>query len=322
MLRLFCHVWKSIIASTQGTSMKNPTLLVLAAGMGSRYNGLKQIDSVGPNGESIIDYSVYDALRAGFKKIVFVIRREFEAIFKEKIGSKYESKVLVEYVFQDLSKVPSWFVLPANRTKPWGTGHAILIGAEKIDGPFAVINGDDFYGADSFLKIGSCLQHARDTDVADYSMVGFVLRNTLSTHGTVSRGVCRIEASNSLEKVTELTKIGLNGDRITFDSGAGNIKELSGQEIVSMNMWGFTPSIFSYLESFFETFLKEHGQEEKSEFFIPTVVDTLIANGTASVNVLRSNDQWFGITYQEDKPGVLASIRSLIDKGIYPDRLW
>lgn len=299
-----------------------PTLLVLAAGIGSRYGGLKQIDPVGPNGETIIDYSIYDAIRAGFGRLVFVIRHEIETDFKELIGKKFEGRLAVDYVYQELDMLPDNFTLPSQRVKPWGTGHAILVAAGAIHEPFAVINGDDFYGATSFQRLSDYLQITRDHDLANYAMVGFVLRNTLSEFGSVARGVCQVDEQNFLQHVVELTKIEKEGDRAKYTDAAGQIRPLTGNETVSMNMWGFTPSIFDHLRRQFIDFLRAHQDEAKAEFFIPTVVNTLVSQGQARVKVLSSQDSWFGITYQEDKPYVTRSIRHLINQGVYPEKLW
>lgn len=296
-----------------------PTLLVLAAGMGSRYGGLKQIDPVGPSGETIIDYSIYDALRAGFGRLVFVIRRDIEADFRASVGRKFENQLPTDYVFQELAALPSGFTVPPRRTKPWGTGHAVLVAAPAIDENFAVINADDFYGADSFGHLAAYLRQAKG---ADYGMVGFTLRNTLSDFGSVSRGLCTTAAADYLESVVELTKIEKVGTGATTIDAAGQLQPLSGDEIVSMNMWGFTPSIFDHLQQQFTDFLQRRGQEEKAEFFIPTVVNNLITSGQARVKVLSSAAAWFGITYQQDRPYVIEQVRALVAQGVYPERLW
>jgi dTDP-glucose pyrophosphorylase len=294
------------------------TLLVLAAGMGNRYGGFKQIDPVGPNGETIIDYSVYDALRAGFDKLVFVIRRDIEKPFKEIIGLRFENRIAVEYVFQELNKLPPNFHAPFGRKKPWGTGHAILTAADAIHESFAVINGDDFYGARSFQMLAG---HLRSNN-PDYAMVGFELRKTLSEFGSVSRGVCEFTSDDFLRSVIELTKIEKTGVTARNTDSADRVQMLTGDEIVSMNMWGFTPTIFVHLQKQFHEFLKKFGQDEKSEFYIPTVVNQLVATGQERLKVLRSSDAWFGVTYREDCPRVTESIRQLIARGDYPEKLW
>ena len=296
----------------------SPTLLVLAAGMGSRYGGLKQIDPVGPGGETIIDYSIYDALRAGFGKLVFVIRKSIEQPFKEIVGARFEKRAAVEYVFQELDQIPSGFEVSASRTKPWGTGHAILMASGAIHEPFAVINGDDFYGAQGFRALAQHLQSGSP----DYAMVGFVLRNTLSEFGSVARGVCQVSSNGYLEDVVELTKIEPDSAHAKNTDAAGQVTRLTGDEVVSMNMWGFNPRLFAELKQYFVKFLERNGQNEKSEFFIPSAVNELVSSGRAVVKVLPTNDSWFGITYREDHPRVVASIGRLIQDGTYPERLW
>ena len=299
-----------------------PTLLVLAAGMGSRYGGLKQLDPVGPTGETIIDYSIFDAIRAGFGKVVFVIRKDIETAFKECFGSRYEGKIKVEYAYQELHDLPGGYTVPAGREKPWGTGHAILAARELVKEPFAVINADDFYGADSFRSLGNYLSQAHDGRFADYSMVGFKLRNTLSEFGTVSRGICSGDADGNLISAEELTKIARNGDGAVNDEGDGNTRRLTGDEIVSMNMWGFTPSLFANLEHLFLVFLKSRGGELKSEFYIPFAVNTLINEQVAKVKILTTSAHWFGVTYREDKPTVTDGIGKLVKSGLYPEKLF
>ena len=298
------------------------SLLVLAAGMGSRYGGLKQLDEVGPSGETIIDYSIYDALRAGFDKIVFIIRPDIEEAFKTQIGARYEGEVEVAYAFQELGALPDGFTPPEGRVKPWGTGQAILCAADVVNEPFAVINGDDFYGADSFKVAADYLRQAKDTDIADYSMVSFILRNTLSDFGSVCRGVCSCNAAEQLETVTECCGIERKGDGAVYTDDNDNEHEFTGDEPVSMNMWGFTPSIFENIRSQFIDFLKERGQEEKSEFYIPSVVNTMLQAQTAQVKVLQSTAQWFGVTYREDKEHVQNSIGKMCEAGSYPSPLW
>ncbi len=304
----------SLFKSEVGVSL---SLLVLAAGMGSRYGGLKQIDPIGPGGETIIDYSIYDALRAGFKRLVFVIRRDIEKPFRENVGQRFEQRVSVEYVFQELDNLPPGFQLSSRRKKPWGTGHAILMAAHTIREPFAVINGDDFYGAHSFRILA---EHLRSSPSA-YAMVGFVLRNTLSNFGTVSRGVCEVGTEDFLKSIAELTKIERNGAGVRNTDAAGRSLLLTGDELVSMNMWGFTPSVFGHLGVQFEHFLRKNWQDERAEFFIPTVVNELIASGAERVKALRTPDVWFGVTYREDCPLAKESIGRLIAGGVYPEGL-
>ena len=298
--------------------MVTPTLLVLAAGMGSRYGGLKQLDPVGPDDETIIDYSIFDARRAGFGKVVFVIRKEIEHAFKEKISARYEKRVPVEYVFQETDKLIPGFTLPEGRTKPWGTTHAILMAANVIHEPFGVINADDFYGAESYRVLAQHLQ----SGATDYAMVGFVLRNTLSDFGAVARGVCHVADDGYLNDITELKSIEREGARITNIDAEGKETVLSGSELVSMNMWGFTPQIFPQLYEHFQRFLEQHGNDLHAECYLPSSVNTLIEAGLARVKVLRSDDAWFGVTYREDHPRVVQSIGRLIEQGTYPRRLW
>lgn len=298
--------------------MSKPTLLVLAAGMGSRYGGLKQIDPVGPEGETIIDYSIFDAMRAGFGKVVFVIRQDIESAFREAIGVRFEKRLPVEYVFQELDHLPPGFSVPPNRKKPWGTGQAILCAAKAINEPFAAINADDFYGATSFRVLARHLSSGSP----DYAMVAFVLRNTLSEFGTVARGVCQVGSDDSLQTVTELTKIEKSGAGAKYIDPKGAVQHLSGEEPVSMNMWGFTPTLFRHLERQFTAFLERNGKDEKAEIYIPTVVNELIRLREERCKVLRTTDSWFGVTYREDRPLVVEGVRALIARGDYPKKLW
>ena len=299
-----------------------PTLLVLAAGMGSRYGGLKQIDPVGPHNQTIIDYSIYDAIQAGFGKLIFVIRQDIEADFRTFIGNRFEGHIPVAYAHQELTMVPDDFILPPHRKKPWGTAHAVLVTAEMIGENFAVINADDFYGAASFQQLATFLRTAKDNDLATYAMVGFILRNTLSEHGSVARGLCQTNKQNFLENVVELTQVEKEGPGAKYTDEAGQVHALSGDEIVSMNMWGFTPSVFTHLRTHFADFLQAKGREEKSEFYIPSGINILVSQGQAQVKVLPSAEAWFGVTYQQDKPLVMAKIQSLITQGVYPEKLW
>ena len=297
-----------------------PTLLVLAAGMGSRYGGLKQIDPVGPNGEIILDYSIFDAVRAGFGKVVFVIRHDIEKEFRSLVSSRWEKKLPVEYAFQQLDDLPAPFTVPEGRVKPWGTGHAILSAADMIREPFAAINADDFYGKSAYALLAKAM--TGNTDPNGHFMVGYPLKKTLSDFGTVARGICRTE-NGILQEVVERTKIAsLGGGRARNDEGDGHPIDFTGDEIASMNFWGFMPSLFDELRTRFVSFLRQHGTELKSEFFIPFVVEELIAEKKASVRVLESRDAWFGVTYREDKPAVQANIRKLIEEGVYPDRIF
>lgn len=298
--------------------MNAPTLLILAAGMGSRYGGLKQLDPVGPDGETIMDYSIFDAHRAGFGKVVFVIRKDIEEPFKRTIGAHFERRVAVEYVFQETAKLIPGFGVPAGRTKPWGTTHAILMAGNAIHEPFAVINADDFYGAESFRVLA---EHLR-SGTADYAMIGFVLRSTLSEFGAVARGVCHVGEDGYLRDITELKSIEREGARVTNIDDDGQENVLSGAELVSMNMWGFTPQIFGQLLEHFKRFLKRYQGDLNAECYIPSTVNALVQSGDARVKVLRSGDAWFGVTYREDHPRVVQSIARLIESGAYPKGLW
>ena len=300
------------------STITSPTLLVLAAGMGSRYGGLKQIDPVGPSGETIMDYSIFDALRAGFGKVVFIIRKDIEEAFRQIIGARFEKHVAVDYVFQELDKLPAGFAPPAGRTKPWGTTQAVMMAADAIHEPFAVINADDFYGAASYRALAGHLQ----SGTPDYAMVGFILSKTLSDFGSVARGICQSGADGLLTGVLELTSIERDGTGAKNTDPSGNITALTGNELVSMNMWGFTPQVFPQLASEFGKFLAASGTELKSESYLPTTVNALVAAGQARVKVLSSPDAWFGVTYREDRPSVVASIGKLIEQGLYPDNLW
>ena len=290
----------------------------MAAGMGSRYGGLKQIDPVGPSGETIIDYSIFDAMRAGFGKLVFIIRKDIEQAFKETVGARFEKRIPVEYVYQELDKLPAGFSVPEGRTKPWGTTQAVLLAEDTIKEPFAVINADDFYGAESYKVLAEHLKSGSP----DYAMVGFILRNTLSDFGSVARGVCRVNAEGFLERIEEMTSIERDGQGAKNTAPDGKSTPLSGDEAVSMNYWGFTPHIFPQLREVFERFLQKNSKELKSESYIPNAVGELVAAGKARVKVLHSNDPWFGVTYREDRPRVVDSIRALVDKGVYPSALW
>lgn len=298
--------------------MEKMTLVLLAAGMGSRYGGLKQLDAMGPNGETLMDYSVFDAIRAGFTNIVFVIRRDIEAAFKEQIGSKYEKFIQVDYAFQRLDDLPGGFQVPEGREKPWGTGQAIYAAREVVKGPFVMINADDFYGADGYQKLAKVLKNgAKD----DFAMCGFYLGNTMSDNGSVSRGVCSVDGNGNLADVVEHTKLVKEGDKMYSLIGDDKV-EFPADTIVSLNMWGFQDSLFGYLEELFIEFLKERGTELKSEFYIPSVVDALVKGNKAKVKVLTSEDSWFGVTYQEDKADVQAKLNKLIEAGKYPEKLF
>ena len=298
-----------------------PTLLILAAGMGSRYGGLKQLDRVGPSGETIMDYSVYDAIRAGFGKVVFVIRRSFEDDFREQIIKKFADKIDVRVVFQDISSVPEGATYNPEREKPWGTNHAVLMAKDEIQEPFGVINADDFYGRESFEVLAKFLQSV-SAERNKYCMVAYRLQNTLSENGYVSRGECFVDSNSFLTNVIERTKIQREGDKIVFHGEGGENISIEPNTPVSMNFWGFTPDYFEHSEKRFIQFLSEQGQELKSEFYIPTMVNDLIGEGKASCKVIDTPASWFGVTYAEDKPTVVEQIRQLVVKNIYPDNLW
>lgn len=294
-----------------------PTLLVLAAGMGSRYGGLKQMDGVGPQGQAILDYSVTDAIRAGFGKVVFVIRHSFAEDFKKVFNKEhFGNQIDVEYVFQELDCLPEGFSVPEGREKPWGTNHAILMAKDVIHEPFAIINADDFYGGDAFKVMGD---HLRTLDGVSgkYCMVGYRLENTLSENGSVSRGVCEIDQNGLLVGMTERTAIMRTANGIEYKDADESMHPLAADATVSMNLFGFTPDYFAKSEALFVDFLKERGTEMKSEYYIPMAVNTFLANGSATMTVLHTTAQWFGVTYKEDRPSVVARLKALHDQGIY-----
>jgi len=293
-----------------------PSLLILAAGIGSRYGGLKQLDAVGPSGETILDYSIYDAIRAGFGKVVFVIRKDMELAFRERIGTK---PVAVDFAFQELENIPAPFKVPDERAKPWGTAHAVLSAAEKLSGPFAVINADDFYGAQAFHSLAEHLSRPAEKDSC---MVGFILSHTLSPHGSVSRGLCQTDASGFLTGTSEHTDIHRENGTVTGINLQREKVSLSGNEIVSMNCWGFMPGFLVEARKLFAIFLEKNIGNPKAEFGIPTAVTGAIRSGAARVRVLQTSSSWFGVTYREDKSFVEQKIRALVTSGIYPGRLW
>ncbi len=293
-----------------------PTLVIMAAGIGSRYGGLKQIDPVGPSGEIVLDYSVYDAIQTGFGKVVFIIRPDIEEAFKEVIGHKLDGKIQVEYVYQTLEKLPDGGSVPAGRTKPWGTGQAVLMAAPVVHEPFAVINADDFYGRDSFRAVAEQLQKT-DVNSTDFCMAGFYIKNTLSEHGGVARGYCDVE-NGKLKHIVERFNIERKDDGVIHYAGG----TMNDNDMVSMNTWGFTPKLFDFLERGFEAFLAQKGNELKSEFYLLDVVDGMISRGEAEVTVSPTAEKWMGVTYADDKPQVMAGIRALIDAGLYPENLW
>lgn len=285
--------------------------------MGSRFGGLKQVQPVGPAGELIIEYSIFDALRAGFDRLVLVIRRDIEAEFRATIGHRLESRVEVQYVFQELDVLPAGRQAPAGRTKPWGTGHAVLVARDAVRGPFAVINADDFYGAASYRVLA---QHFKDS--ADYAMVGYPLRQTLSEFGTVSRGLCATDDAGRLQHITEITKIERTPAGARYADVTGAPKLLTGDEIVSMNFWGFTPAVFPQLEQLFIDFLARNSGDPKAEFYLPTAISALNERGEARVALLKSSDAWFGLTYREDVAETRRALQKLVGEGAYPAPLW
>ena len=299
-----------------------PTLLVLAAGMGSRYGGLKQLDGIGPNGETIMDYSIFDAIRAGFGKIVFVIRHDFEQDFREKILKKYENHISVEVVFQSITALPYGFKPNPERTKPWGTNHAVLMGSSVINEPFAVINADDFYGQNSFAVLADALSRIEGKE-NEYCMIGFHVGNTLSESGEVSRGVCNISPNGLLSSVTERHHImRRESGKVSYLDEDGSEHQIDDDALVSMNMWGFTPDYFNYSKKALIDFLSEHSNDLKTEFYIPSMVNELITSGTASVKVYDTTSSWFGVTYAADKPSVMENIAKLVSEGKYPNKLF
>ncbi len=298
-----------------------PTLFVLAAGMGSRYGGLKQLDGLGPNGETIMDYSIYDAIRAGFGKVVFVIRQSFEKDFREVVINKFKNLIDTDVVFQDISNIPEGCTYNPEREKPWGTNHAVLMGKDVIKEPFAVINADDFYGKESFQVLADFLRSVEGKQ-NEYCMVGYHVGNTLSESGSVSRGICVVDENNNLKTVVERTHIEEKGGKIIFIDEKNEEVSIPSNTPVSMNMWGFTPDYFDYSVEYFKDFLAENGQKLKSEFYIPLAVNNLIVSEKATCKVLDTTSKWFGVTYAEDRPQVVLKINELIRKGIYPEKLF
>jgi dTDP-glucose pyrophosphorylase len=304
--------------------MADITLVVLAAGIGKRYKGLKQIDPVGPSGELILDYSLYDAIQAGFSRVVFVIRKQIEPAFRQAMGSYWEARVPVEYAFQEIdSGLPSFFLLPASRQKPWGTAHAVLVSRAAVHSPFAVINADDFYGPSAYRDLYAWLKKrpARNEVRDEYAFVGYRLNNTLSDFGYVSRGVCALDDKGYLSEVVERVRIEKDGEAAKSLDEDGRLMKWSGEEIVSLNFWGFTPSLFSHLEKGFSKFLKREGQSADAEYYIPFAINELVRAGKARVKYIPTSEDWFGVTYPEDVPQVRSCIQELIGEGIYPDKI-
>lgn len=305
--------------------MKKPVLVIMAAGMGSRYGGLKQIDPVDQEGHIIMDFSIYDAKRAGFEKVVFIIKKENEADFKEAVGNRIGKVMQVAYVYQELSNIPEGFQVPEGRVKPWGTAHAVLSAIDEIDGPFAVINADDYYGRHAFQTIYDYLTTHEDDDKYRYTMVAYRLKNTVTDNGHVARGICGLNEKKELVSVTERTRIEKRDGGIAYSEDDGESwTPISGDTLVSMNMWGFTRSILDEIKAGFPAFLEKGIKENpmKCEYFLPSVVSDLLAEGRATVRVLESEDKWYGVTYKEDKPVVVAAVQALKDEGLYPQKLW
>jgi UTP-glucose-1-phosphate uridylyltransferase len=298
-----------------------PTLLILAAGIGSRYGGLKQADGVGPSNEAILDYSIYDAIRAGFKKIVFVIRKDIERDMKSIFFDKWSKHAEIDYVFQELDALPEGYHPPAGREKPWGTGHAIWVAKDKVREPFMVINADDFYGRSSYKLAFDFLSNMENLLQSRYCLVGYLLRNTLSDHGHVSRAECETDEKNALKSITERLRIEKTPEGPMYEENGKRVP-ISEDTVVSMNMWGFMPSIFRYLGEDLDLFLKEHSAEMKSEFLLPNVIDRLIKSGLVEIPVQESSEKWFGMTYREDREEVAQKLKSLTDSGLYPTPIW
>jgi choline kinase len=296
-----------------------PTLLVLAAGMGTRYGGNKQLDEVGPSGETIIDYSIYDAIRAGFGKIVFVIRRDIEEQVKERFVTRLKGRIEVDYVFQEITNLPEGVKVTPDRQKPWGTSHAILVTEKKIKEPFGVINADDYYGVESFKILHDFLVNDKDPNC--YCIVGYKLSNTLSEHGHVNRGVCKVK-NGLLTNIVETRQIEKTPDGAKAPTADGGFEKFDGNEVVSMNLWGFKPSCYDFLNEEFRNFINRSGMDPKSELDIPTSVDKFVKSGEITIKILMSNERWFGVTYREDKPFVVESINNMISKGVYPSNLY
>ncbi len=296
-----------------------PTLLILAAGMASRYGSMKQVQSFGPSGETIMDYSIYDAMRAGFKKVVFIIRKDFAEEFKAKFEPKLKGKIETDYVYQDLHSFVGDYKVPVERTKPWGTAHAVLCAKDAIKEPFAVINADDFYGKDAFEKAYKFL--TSESNESTHSIIGYDLSKTLSENGTVSRGVCQVDAEGNLVSIAERTKIYRDGQAIVYEENGEKI-EVPDNSSVSMNFWCFDPSIFEFIESLFTDFLQKQATDPKAEFFIPIIGDAFLSQGKGNIKVIPTSAQWFGVTYKEDAPGVKQSLDDLVDAGEYPQKIW
>lgn len=299
-----------------------PTLLILAAGIGSRYGGMKQIDQVGPSGEAIIDYSLYDAIKAGFGKIVFVIRKDIENDIREFLRHKLTGKINMEFVHQELDMIPDGFTCPPDRIKPWGTAHAIWVASKAIKEPFVAINADDFYGRGSYMQMAEYLKSKSQVNSSNFCMIGYQIQHTLSEHGSVSRGICEADEQSGLKAVVERTEIFKKNDGIVFRDENAREVHLSPDTLVSMNIWGFTPVIFDHIEQQFSEFIRKNISNIKAELYIPKIVNEMIKNGKGNVKILPATDKWFGVTYKEDKSLAVQNIRRLIEQGVYPDNLW
>ena len=296
--------------------------MILAAGMGSRYGGMKQVDPFGPSGETITDYSIYDALRAGFDRVVFVISPKMEEDFRTSYIRKFPSGVEVDYVIQSIEDIPEGYTLPGDRVKPWGTAHAVLMAMDVISEPFAVINADDYYGRESYRIMHDFLIRTTDEVPGQYCMVGFRLERTVSEHGSVARGICRVDDHGFLREIVERTRVYLDHGAIVFEDDDGKVHELDPADTVSMNLFGFTPDFFHHVKVIFSDFIRESLNNPKAELYIPLVIDRLINSGEARMSVLQTPETWFGVTYREDRPKVLKAIRDLVDSGVYPEALW
>jgi NDP-sugar pyrophosphorylase family protein len=302
--------------------MNQPTLLIMAAGMGSRYGSLKQLDAFGPGGETLIEYSIFDAIRAGFGKVIFIIRKSLEKDFDEVYFSKLSGKIPIDYVCQETDILPEGVTISGNRTKPWGTGQAVWVASSKIKEPFAVINGDDFYGKQAFQLIAASLRQVPSKNPPEYYLIGYKLAQTLSEHGFVSRGICEVDENNYLRKITEQTHILGSKNGIIYKTAEGQEVPLTGNEIASMNLMGFTPVIFKYIEQQFVNFLSNNSHDNKTEFYLPKIVNRLVETNQAQVKVQLCSENWFGVTYPEDKPIVKQKLSSLVNRGVYPQNLW
>jgi dTDP-glucose pyrophosphorylase len=320
--KLICDKYIYLIIFDANNQHMHSTLLILAAGMGSRYGGMKQVEAFGPSGETITDYSIYDAIRAGFERFVFVISPQMEEEFSTNYIQKFPSQLHVDYVIQSLDALPEGFSVPADREKPWGTAHAVLMAKDVIHEPFAVINADDYYGRKSYKIMNHFLTQTSEEAPGNYCMIGYELQKTVSQHGSVARGICQVDRKGYLTGMVERTKVYLQSGGIVYEDENGSVHLLNPRDTVSMNLFGFTPDFFSHIEEDFKKFLKKNRNNPRAELYIPFVVNNLLAAGKATMSVLQTPDSWFGVTYQDDKPVVLKAIRDLVDEGSYPESLW